>query len=536
MNLRRPGHSVVRFSSLLLLLACLAGTLQAADFSLSEALQKGREFEQREQWVDALSHYDDALRQFPKDKDVKMRQTLAQIHVDLDRRYADSSFVAMVSTVNQTQALDLFQEIALKVQSHYVTDPEWQRLTWRGTANLDVALSEKEFIRRHLPNVSPAAITTFRNVLRNDVNKRLVRDRNDARNLVTYAGKLAHQQLGLPTSVATIEYCCGAIGALDSYSTYLTADQLDDVYNQIEGNFVGLGIELKAEEEALLIVNVIPNGPAEKAGIVSGDRIIAVDGKATREVSTDTAADMLKGDKGSFVTVDVQGTNAQVRRLQVRRDRVDVPSVEHAGILDSENGVAYFELTSFQKTTSRDVDAALWKLHRDGMKSLIVDLRGNPGGLLTASVEVADKFLNEGTIVSTRGRSPREDFDYRAHRVGTWQIPLFVLIDRDTASASEIFAGAIRDQQRGLVFGERSYGKGSVQGIFPLNNSRSGVRLTTAKFYSPSGAPISNHGVLPNREVRITGRPNAAASIPLNEDPIVAAAVSAAQRLSVAHR
>ena len=119
----------------------------------------------------------------------------------------------------------------------------------------------------------------------------------------------------------------------------------------------------------------------------------------------------------------------------------------------------------------------LWQLHRQGMRSLIVDVRGNPGGLLTAAVEVADKFLTDGTIVSTRGRSSREDFDYRAHRSGTWRVPLVVLIDRDTASASEIFAGAVRDNGRGTIVGERSYGKGSVQGIFPLTASRAGVRL-----------------------------------------------------------
>ena len=124
---------------------------------------------------------------------------------------------------------------------------------------------------------------------------------------------------------------------------------------------------------------------------------------------------------------------------------------------------------------------------------------------MTAAVEVADKFLSEGVIVTTQGRSPQENFDYRAHQAGTWQVPLIVLIDHDTASASEILAGAIRDQGRGTVIGEPSYGKGSVQGIFPLSAVRCGVRLTTAKFYSPSGAAISDKGVLPHRTVRVDG-------------------------------
>ncbi|MEM7315691.1 MAG: S41 family peptidase, partial [Planctomycetota bacterium] len=315
-------------------------------------------------------------------------------------------------------------------------------------------------------------------------------------------------------------------------------DQLDDVYNQIEGSFVGLGIELKSTDKSLLIVKVIPNGPAHRAGIVAGDKITAVNGKPTSDVSTDKAADMLKGEQGTYVDVTVLRGDS-LRSLQVRRERVDVPGVEDIGIIDQQNKIGYFRLTSFQKTTSRDVDRALWQLHREGMRSLIVDVRGNPGGLLPASVEVADKFVQEGTLVSTRGRSPREDFDYKAHRVGTWRVPLIVLIDRDTASASEIFAGAIHDHNRGTIVGERSYGKGSVQGIFPLSISRAGVRLTTAKFYSPSGQAISEQGVKPHRTVHVMAKPVAnqvqPAGVPTEQsDPVVAAACEAARQLTVA--
>jgi carboxyl-terminal processing protease len=148
------------------------------------------------------------------------------------------------------------------------------------------------------------------------------------------------------------------------------------------------------------------------------------------------------------------------------------------------------------------LEQALWQLHGQGMRSLIIDVRGNPGGLLTASVEVADKFIAEGGIVSTRGRSEQENFSYRAHRAGTWRVPLVVLIDGDSASASEIFAGAIQDAGRGKIVGMRSYGKGSVQGIFPLGKSGAGARLTTARFFSPLGHPISNVGITPDVDAR----------------------------------
>lgn len=301
-----------------------------------------------------------------------------------------------------------------------------------------------------------------------------------------------------------LEFTSAAAGGLDHYSAFLTADQLRDIYSQIEGNFVGLGVELKADEGALLIVHVIPRSPAQQAGIREGDRITAVDGQATKALSTDEAASLLTGEEGSQVRVTVNTPGQAPRDLTVRRASVDVPSLEDVKIVDPATGVAYVRIPAFQKTTPADLENALWDLHKQGMRSLIIDLQGNPGGLLTASVEVADKFIADGSIVSTRGRSEPENFSYRAHRPGTWRVPLVVLIDGDSASASEIFAGAIKDSGRGKIVGVRSYGKGSVQGIFPLGKTGAGARLTTAKFYSPLGHPISNVGITPDVDVRST--------------------------------
>jgi carboxyl-terminal processing protease len=215
---------------------------------------------------------------------------------------------------------------------------------------------------------------------------------------------------------------------------------------------------------------------------------------------------MLRGADGSQVEVVARNPAGETRRLSLTRRRVEVPSVEQVKIVDSQYGIGYFKLTSFQKTTSRDVDAALWKLHEQGMKYLIIDLRGNPGGLLKAAVDVADKFVFEGLIVSTRGRSPREDFDHKGEQAGTWRVPLILLIDHDSASASEILAGAIRDHKRGTVVGIKSYGKGSVQGIFPLTAANVGVRLTTAKWFTPSGQAISGQGIAPDVAVQIAAK------------------------------
>jgi carboxyl-terminal processing protease len=267
----------------------------------------------------------------------------------------------------------------------------------------------------------------------------------------------------------------------------------------------------------------------------AGERIVAVDGATMKALTPDKAADLLKGPEGSTVQLDVADADGGTRRLTLTRQRVELPSIEDARIIDADYGVAYLRLPTFQKTTNADLNEALWGLYREGMKSLIIDVRGNPGGLLDSSVEVADKFITDGKIVSTRGRNAREDSDRIANRYNTWRVPLVVLIDRNSASASEIFAAAIRDSRRGVVVGERSYGKGSVQGIFPLSSAKAGLRLTTAKFYSPTGQAIAHAGVTPDVTVQTAEKPVAETeeTVAPEEDAILEAGLQVArQRLS----
>ncbi len=329
-----------------------------------------------------------------------------------------------------------------------------------------------------------------------------------------------------------LEYLCGATNSLDPYSAYLTPDQLNEVYAQIEGNFVGLGVELKAQDGMLAIVRVITGSPAEEAGVRAGDQILVVDGRVHQDHHRSGRQPCCKASRAASVALTVAAPGQPPRQLSVRRRRVDVPSIDQVSIIDAQNGIGYFKLTCFQKTTARDLDTALWKLHREGMKSLIIDVRGNPGGLLVSAVEVVDRFVERGVIVSTRGRSPQEDFTYSAHEQAKWQMPLVVIIDQDSASAAEIFAGAIRDHHRGTIVGVRSFGKGSVQGIFPLEESNAGMRLTTAKFYSPNGQPYSRVGVEPN--IIVQAETNAKAQmaarpidgkLPAGNDPALAKAI-----------
>jgi carboxyl-terminal processing protease len=469
---------------------------------ISNLLEKGRLLEHTGRWGDALSHYEAALHEHPQDRELQARFDVARLHYSLQQRYDDRSFRESLRTLRPAQALDLYGDLLNKIEAHYYTTPPWQDISRRGATALDIALADENFLRNHGIRTRSQQVDQLRAELTRLPTRYSIQSSRDASAIASQAARIARQRVGLSETATLLEFTAAAAGGLDHYSAFLTGDQLRDIYSQIEGNFVGLGVELKSDGGALLIVRVIPRSPAEQAGIRSGDRITAVDGQATQSLSTDEAASLLTGPEGSTVQVTVISPAQAPRELTVRRASVEVPSLEDVKLVDPASGVAYLRIPAFQKTTAADLEQALWNLHGQGMRSLIIDLRGNPGGLLTSSVEVADKFIAEGGIVSTRGRSEQENFSYRAHRAGTWRVPLVVLIDSDSASASEIFAGAIKDAGRGKIVGTRSYGKGSVQGIFPLGKSGAGARLTTARFFSPLGHPISNVGITPDVDAR----------------------------------
>lgn len=499
-----------------------------------DVLRRGAELEAGRRWGEALTHYEDALRDFPADPGLTQRLELARIHYGIVRRYNDASFKRSLANMDLNEVMALFDEVVLKVQSHYVHDLDWGQLVAEGTRGVQVALTNETFVAEHLRVTPTERIEAFSQDLPRQIDSRAVNDRKSCEDSVRAAALLAERQLRIPPAAIVLEYVQRAATALDEYSTFLTADQLNDLYSQIDGNFVGLGVELQGDRGALVIMKVIVGSPAEKGGLRAQDRIVAINGASVEGMTTEKAAGLLQGAEGSQVEVSLQTPGEAVRRVRLRRQQVDVPSIDQVKILEAKTGVAYLRLSSFQKTTPKELDDALWKLHRDGMRSLVIDLRGNPGGLLTTSVEVADRFLSSGRIVSTRGRSPDQNWTYSAHQPGTWRVPLVVLIDRDSASASEIFAGAIRDHQRGTIVGQNSYGKGSVQSIFSLSRQNAGLRLTTAKFYSPLGHPYSKVGVAPHVTVQQVAKPVAGGGLKLlntQEDQVVVEAIRVAREL-----
>ncbi|GIW94074.1 MAG: carboxyl-terminal processing protease [Pirellulaceae bacterium] len=529
----------VRGAKLLLWLFPLLVCLQAAPVAtraqvavepdaVRQILQQGDELEQQRRWHDALLHYEQAIREWPDAVSLRARVDRARVHWDVQRRCRDLSF-GQLAQADTRQALSLLNEVLWKIETYYVDPPRWAELFEHGWRTWETACQEPEFWQLYR-QAAPAALGPTNAQLRQQIARFRLADRRDLYNAAAFCAQQIEQQRLAPATAVLLEITCGVVTALDEYTAFLTPGQLDELLSQIEGQFVGLGVEIKPEPGSLLIVSVLPGGPAAEAGLAPGERIVSVNGQLLEEITAERGADLLRGPDGSQVKIRVRRQDGHEQDLVLVRRRIDVPSVERIAMLDPQEGVGYFRLTSFQKTTPRDVDAALWQLHRQGMRSLIIDLRGNPGGLLSAAVEVADRFLSQGPIVATRGRNSGEDYDYRAHAVGTWSVPLVVLIDRDSASASEIFAAAIRDQRRGTLVGQPSFGKGSVQGIFPLQTLRAGLRLTTARYYAPSGQPIGHQGIGPDVPVHVAARPTGSpAPLLVESDAALRAALQTAR-------
>ena len=490
--------------------------------------------EGQQRWGDIVAACEPHVRQGTLPSALADRYDLARIHCDLVRRHSEGAFRQRLTGLSEAEGRRLHAEVLTRIRSHHVDAPDFHRLTHRGLRAMEVAIDHPVFTSWYAPQATPERRAAYREQVARLVGGRMVNSQADAETVVAWVARIGHSTLGIPPSVTLLEMTAASMGGLDEYSAFLTNGQLDDLYAQIEGNFVGLGVELKTAPDGLLLVHVIAGSPAERGGLRDGDHIVAIDGRAIGGMSVDESAQLLQGPEGSAVSLDVVRGNAAAGRVSLRREHVEVPSVEEVRMLDAAAGVAHLKISSFQKTTAADLESALRRLDAAGMRSLVIDLRGNPGGLLSAAVDVADLFLERGLVVATRGRSPEEDFNYSASRPGTWRMPLVVIIDGDSASSSEIFAGAIRDHGRGTIVGSRSFGKGSIQGIFPLEIGGVGLRLTTAKFFSPKGKPYSRVGVEPDLVVHTTARlPEGGDVVPATGDAALEAALAAARRATV---
>ena len=312
----------------------------------------------------------------------------------------------------------------------------------------------------------------------------------------------------------------GTLRGLDPHSSFLDPDSYKDMQVETSGSFGGLGIEITLKDDVLTIVSPIEGTPAYRAGLTTGDRIIKIDGLTTKDMQLSDAVKRMRGKPGTKVTISIVREGwTEAKDYDIVREQIRVHSVRENEL---GGGVAYIKLRQFQEQTPHDLDVALDKAQKAGMKSLVLDLRNNPGGLLTAAVEVSEKFIDDGKlVVYTEGRVRNQNMRFTAHSKKPYaKMPMVVLLNQGSASASEIVAGALQDWGRAMVVGTQSFGKGSVQTIIPLSDG-SGLRLTTAKYFTPKGRSIHGKGITPDIVVEIPKDPNPPKDRPLpSTDPL----------------
>lgn len=475
---------------------------EAHQSEIRQAIHQGAEFERSRKWADAIVHYRESLELWPEHEELKYGLRRAKFHMQIDRRYSDPSYKASLLKLSEKDALELLDEVLYKIHGHYVDSLSTTYFIAHGTESIYLALNNDAFLERNqIYNRSFHELKQSRKMLFDDYWNKSVSSPDMAKQMVLdIAGKL-NRAVGISRVAVILEYVFGGCNALDDYSSYLTPGKLTDLYSNIDGEFVGLGIEMKSElGQGVHLVDVLPDSPAEEGGLRPGDYIVRIDDVDVLEKPTEESASLITGKQGTRVRLKWITPGGEEKSGTFVRREVKVKSIPIAQLLDSQNGVGYIRMAGFQRTTAEEFDAAIQQLNRQGMTSLIWDVRGNPGGLLTAAVEVLDRVIDRGVLVSTKGRTSDQNWTYSAHSSGTMKFPIVLLIDENSASASEIVAGAIRDHERGTLVGRKTYGKWSVQSIYPVSHS-CGLRLTTAKFYSPKGHNHGSIGVEPDVQV-----------------------------------
>ncbi|MFN9719681.1 MAG: S41 family peptidase [Planctomycetota bacterium] len=454
-----------------------------------------------------LIHYE-STHDLPKEPPETVESVIDGI---LTGRYQSPATRRALRVMSEQQATNLFREVSERIDARSLEPARYENRVRRAMRNLHVAMGNEAFLDAAGISSMARPSATFRHALSHLASAGGAQDLQDAVGVMTSVMRQGEEIAGISEAIVGFEFTSASLDALDPFSGLELADpesvlesehrELIRTTNLLDEQIVGVGLEVREDPDGLKVVRCLKESPAAEANIQAGDVIHHIDGQRIRGMKLTSSVDLLKGPAGSEMTIQISGRDGRERELVLIRRTVRVWTVHDVRILDGTE-VGYFSLSRFSQNSPAEVDKALELLHRQGMKSLVVDIRGNPGGLLNTCVEICDRFLPCGTIVSTRGRLTSDDMVLKATYGKTWRVPIVVMIDGDSASASEIFAAAIRENRRGLVVGSRSYGKGTVQTHFPLTSVRGDLRLTTAEFYSPAGFRMAGFGVTPDIEVQ----------------------------------
>ena len=507
-----------RLSAVVLLgAACLPGAFPSQTARGDEFKDRAVAAEKRHDWLEACRWYDKALRKDRNQPDLRDAYQRCLRRLYLVRRAQDHVYKEAVANLTPSQALDVYDRVLEIVASAYVepSRADVNSLFQQGVQELRYDFDEDVFLQEYLAGAKPAALARFKKAL-DDWQTHTVKSRNEARaevqNLILAARRSDLDVKPALAAAIGLEFASGACNALDEYTLFLTPGYYNDVQAVLQGKLVSIGVDLSLTADGQVeIVRVYANSPAELAKLAPHDRIVSIDHDMS--LSPDKAAEKLRGEAGSVVEMEVLKVGRMTAdAVQVQRQPVYLPSVAEPRLLYVQTDmdtipVGYIQINYFQDSTVQDVKEALAQLQTTGARALILDLRGNPGGAFKAGVQVAGLFLNEGVVVYSE--SPLDEFNrpFKVEGRNPVQLPVVVLVDRDTASAAEVVAGALKEHRQGntLIVGQTTFGKGSIQGVIPLDKppldkTPGGIRITVAKLFSPGKPPqpYTGRGVTPD--------------------------------------
>jgi carboxyl-terminal processing protease len=479
----------------------------AAPAPLDELQSQAQACERNGDWVGACHKYDDMIR---KDRgNVEAREAYHRClrQYQIVRRHSDRVYREALARLSPSDALDIYESVLAAIPTYYVDrdKTEINVLFKHGVQEVRYALNQEAFVREHLKGAAASTVEAFKSQLAMWPDRKIDKV-SDARNLILALADLAYgdkvvQDKASFAVVLALEFAFGACTGLDEYTLYLTPQHYNTIRAAQEGKFVGVGIDLAFIDQQLEVTHIYPNSPAWGV-LQEHDRIVSIDRHPVDKMRPEDVAELLRGKPDSSVNLEIAGRPESVK---LQRKPVVIPSVQSYLLMDNPtegNFIGVVKITHFQATTLKEMQEALADLQSQGIKGLILDLRGNPGGSFDAAKEVSELFLPEGVIVNTTSQLPQfKDKSFRVKgSLNPVSLPVCVLVDYETASSAELLAGALKDNERALLFGQTTFGKGSIQGIIPLKKDKAlgGIRVTIAKFTSPNKKEYANLGITPD--------------------------------------
>lgn len=509
---------------------CLVPAADAGrGFTPEELRRQADQAEARGDWPQAVALYEQLPARARSQPEVRRRYVAAARHAQRVQRHRDPSYQHQAAQLTLSHALAIYEEVLHKLQGSFAerARAEVGRLYRHGLDELALALADPEFGRVYL-TAGGEAIREFQAQLADVWAERKVRRAREAALEAGLLAQSAEEALGVLPALVVLEMACGACTALDEHTLYLSPGRFAEMSASLKGEVIGVGIEVVAGAEKLMIARVLSASPAEMAGLKAGDFVLRLDGRDAVDLTAESAAALLAGEAGTTVTLEVVGRGeTAARMLALPRQAVRVPSVSAPRFIGTD-GVAYLQVTAFHEATPRELDEALRDLRMAGMKALVLDLRGNPGGLFPAALEVVNRVLPRGVIVSTQGQGRDLNRKHEARGPDALTVPLVVLVDGATASVAELVAGALKENGRATVVGQPTFGKGVLQKVRPLASASAGVQVTVARFFSPGGRAYDGTGVEPDV---VVNRTPPATALDMAEDLQLTAAVNAARGL-----